>query len=495
MNKPLKIMLWGEEIGRLMWDNHRRTTYFTYNPSWARKGINVSPLCAPINPATLVMPIWAEQERIYQHLPAFLADSLPDAWGSQLFELWRQHNDLQKADITPLEKLAFIGKRGMGALEFEPELSKSLSKDKIDIQSLVSLAQRIFMERENAKIEPAESLTLQSLIAVGTSAGGRQPKAILAIHHNTGEIRSGQIAGLKDYDYCILKFGDPQYCSAELEMTYYEMATKAGINMMPSCLREIEGRRHFQTLRFDRIGEEKIHTQTLAAINPEANSYEELISTCRRLQLPDCDCIEVFRRMVFNHLANNTDDHNKNFAFTMDRHGRWRLSPAYDITYIIDARGFQPNLEHCIYTCAKLRDITLHDVLQFAANNGIRNPERIIKDVVEAISQFRDIAQRNHVSPEWLGRVETCLRQHIAAWGFADNIASYNFTTQNGATVQNARLEQAYKGNIHLLAYINGAERKFIIRQNTDLRRILTATGLSRIGGERIRQLVETHFT
>ncbi|MCF0177288.1 MAG: HipA N-terminal domain-containing protein, partial [Bacteroidales bacterium] len=190
MNKPLKVLLWGEEIGLLMWDSRRRTTYFTYNRKWAKKGINVSPLQAPINNSTVMMPVWGEQERIYQKLPAFIADSLPDAWGNQLFELWCKDNDLGRADITPLEKLSFIGKRGMGALEFEPEVKNKLSSDKIDIQSLIALAQRIFVERENAKIEPGESITLQSLIAVGTSASGRQPKAVLAINRATGEIRS-----------------------------------------------------------------------------------------------------------------------------------------------------------------------------------------------------------------------------------------------------------------------------------------------------------------
>ena len=199
--------------------------------------------------------------------------------------------------------------------------------------------------------------------------------------------------------------------------------------------------------------------------------------------------------MVFNYLMNNSDDHNKNFSFTMNRQGVWRLSPAYDMTYIIDVGGYLPNRHHCLYMRAKLADITKEDLLAFAKDNGIRKAEAIIRDVVDAANMFRQTAEKNGVSPEWLGRVETCLRQHIAAWGFADNIASYNFTAQNGATVQNARLEQAYKGNIHLLAHINGAERKFIIRQNTDLHRILTSTGLSRISGERIRQLVETHFT
>ncbi|MCF0178435.1 MAG: HipA domain-containing protein, partial [Bacteroidales bacterium] len=312
---------------------------------------------------------------------------------------------------------------------------------------------------------------------------------VLAINRATGEIRSGQIGGLDGYDYCILKFGDSQYCSAELEMTYYEMATKAGIKMMPSELLNIEGKWHFQTMRFDRKGTEKIHTQTLAAINPEADSYEALLQTCRRLHLPESDCVEVFRRMVFNHLANNTDDHNKNFSFTMNHQGEWRLAPAYDITYIIDVGGYQPNRDHCIFTCAKLRDITLHDVLEFAVQNGISKPESVIEEVVASLRQFREIAKRNHVAEEWIGRVETCLQRHLSEWGFGEAITSVCFTLENGITVENAHLEQAYKGNIHLLATIGGEERKFVIRRKTALHNQLTAIGLSNVSKEQLQQL------
>ncbi|MDE7379354.1 MAG: type II toxin-antitoxin system HipA family toxin, partial [Paraprevotella sp.] len=349
MTKSLKVLLWDEEIGRLAWDERRRLSYFTYNPEFVRKGVNVSPLVAPMDDVRAQMPVWGEETKIYQKLPAFLADSLPDAWGNQLFDLWRQQNHLAGADITPLDKLSFIGRRGMGALEFMPEYARERRAEKIDMKSLADLAERIFTERENARILPEESITMQSLLTVGTSAGGRQPKAILAINRKTGEIRSGQIAGLEGYDYCLLKFGNSQYCSAELEMTYYELATMAGITMMPSWLYQVEGNNHFMTMRFDRDGEKKVHTQTLAAIYPDADSYEQLVAVCRKLHLPEADCQEVFRRMVFNVLANNTDDHNKNFSFIMQCDGSWRLSPAYDMTYIIDSGGYQPNEDHCLY--------------------------------------------------------------------------------------------------------------------------------------------------
>lgn len=348
MIKSLRVLLWNEEIGRLAWDEHRKLSYFTYNPEFVKKGLNVSPLLAPLNGVRALTPIWGEEAKIYQKLPAFVADSLPDTWGNQLFELWRQQNHLANVDVTPLDKLSFIGKRGMGALEFLPETNREQRPEKIDIKSLTDLAEQIFRERENAHIMPEESVTMQSLLTVGTSAGGRQPKAILAINKKTGEVRSGQISGLEGFDYYLLKFGNSEYSSAELEMTYSELATAAGICMMPSELYPVDGNNHFMTKRFDRDGEKKIHTQTLAAIYPDTESYEQMITVCRKLHLPEADCQEVFRRMVFNVLSNNTDDHNKNFSFIMNEDGSWRLSPAYDITYIIDRGGYLPNEEHCL---------------------------------------------------------------------------------------------------------------------------------------------------
>lgn len=200
MVQSLKVILWGEEIGRLAWDVKRRLSYFMYNPAFLKKGLNISPLAAPVDGVGL-MPVWGEEAKIYQKLPAFLADSLPDAWGNQLFELWRQQNHLSNADITPLDKLSFIGKRGMGALEFLPEVSRERKAEKIDIKSLANLAKRIFSERENARILPEESVTMQSLLTVGTSAGGRQPKVIVAINQKNGEVCSGQISELEEFDY------------------------------------------------------------------------------------------------------------------------------------------------------------------------------------------------------------------------------------------------------------------------------------------------------
>ena len=494
MTKTLKVILWGEEIGRLAWDEHRHLSYFIYNPDFIKKGLNISPLVAPIDGVRALAPVWGEDAKVYQKLPAFVADSLPDAWGNQLFDLWRLQNHLSNADITPLDKLSFIGKRGMGALEFEPELSRERRTTKIDMKSLADLAARIYTERENARILPDESITMQSLLTVGTSAGGRQPKAIIAINRKNGEIRSGQISGLKDYDYYLLKFGNTQYSSAELEMTYYELASKACIRMMPSELYQVDGNNHFITKRFDRDGERKVYTQTLAAISPDADSYEQLITVCRKLHLPDADCQEVFRRMVFNILANNTDDHNKNFSFIMSEDGTWRLSPAYDMTYIIDTGGFLPNEDHCMYIRAKLRNITRDDVIKFARDNGIRRPDAIIRDVVNSLKQFRTIAVKYGVSVEWTGRVESTIINHLKAWGEWQEKINTPELVINGHSVSNIRIEQTYKGNFHLLATIDGKERKYVIGKNRDAFSLIEKTGIANLTTEQLKAMAETCF-
>ena len=494
MIKSLKVILWGEEIGRLAWDERRRLSYFTYNPEFVKKGLNVSPLVAPVSGVRALAPVWGEDAKIYQRLPSFLADSLPDAWGNQLFELWRQQNHLAGSEITPLDKLSFIGKRGMGALEFMPETSHERRAEKINMKSLADLAERIFAERENARILPEESITMQSLLTVGTSAGGRQPKAILAINKNTGEIRSGQIPGLEGFDYYILKFGNSDYSSAELEMAYYELATLAGITMMPSELFSVGDSKHFITKRFDRDGERKVHTQTLAAICPDADSYEQLVAVCRKLHLPDSDCQEVFRRMVFNILSNNTDDHNKNFSFIMDENGSWRLSPAYDVTYIFDRGGFLPNEEHCMFVRAKLRDISRSDVVEFARDNGIRRPDETIRCVVNSLKRFRPVAVKHGVADEWIGRVEKTLIDNLKSWGEWDDKSQLSTAEINGYVVENMRIEETYKGNYHLYANIDGKERKFVVSKNKDEFSLIKETGLANLTNDQLKAMVIKYF-
>jgi len=427
ITKILKVMLWGREVGRLCIDPRRKLPFFEYNREWVETGLDISPLNASIKLPQNLRPIFGASEKIYQKLPPFLADSLPDAWGNELFEQWRQQQGIKLGEITPLDKLAFIGKRAMGALEFQPETSGFLSKESLNLKALITLANQIYEQREQTHINPEESLTLQSLLAVGTSAGGRQPKAIIAINRETGDIRSGQVSDLKGYEYCILKFGVRERSTAELEMAYYEMATRAGIRMMPCWLIDVEGEKHFVTKRFDRDGEKKLHMQTLAALYPEADSYERLLWVCRKMRLSERDSEEVFRRMVFNLLANNTDDHNKNFSFLMDEQGRWCLAPAYDMTYIFNTGGFQLETRHCLMARGKLTDITLDDVMQLAAENGIRKAESIIHKVANAIQEFRPLALKQGAQERWIAAIEHTLKANLEAWGLSPSskIAGY----------------------------------------------------------------------
>ncbi|MCH3995925.1 MAG: type II toxin-antitoxin system HipA family toxin [Prevotella sp.] len=493
MKRILAVKLWGNEIGRLAWDEKRRSAYFMFNPNMLDSNLDIAPLVAPLNNPKSHNPIYGEDDRKYQKLPPFIADSLPDDWGNKLFEYWRIENRISSANITPLEKLSFIGKRGMGALEFEPTIdANDKRRDKVDVQSLAHLAQKIYQQKEGIHILPEESITMQSLIALGTSAGGRQPKTIIAINKDTNEIRSGQVEGEEGFESYILKFGDPERSSAEIEMTYFEMARQAGINISDSKLWKVEGINHFLTKRFDRDGKEKLHTQTLAAIYPGTDSYEQLLWVCRKLRLSEKDSEEVFRRMVFNVLANNTDDHDKNFSFIMDKKGHWRLSPAYDITYIFNKGGYMPQEERCLMIRGKLIGITKNDVLKFASDNGIRKAESIIKEVEEAVSSFRTLAKKNDVGEDWIGRIETTIIQNLTAWNYiATSNSNFSFTDNNGRKITNAHIEQAYKGNYHLMAVINGKQRRFVIRKGTENANMINNAGVININEDMIRMLVD----
>ena len=489
--KILKVFLWGREIGRLSIDLRRNIPYFEFNPEWVGWGYDLSPLEIPIKRPQILRPIFGNTEKkIYQKLPPFIADSLPDAWGNELFEQWRKQQGIKLEDNTPLDKLAFIGRRAMGALEFQPETSNLNMTKNVDLKALIDLANQIYQQGEYARIDPSQSLTMQALMAVGTSAGGRHPKAIVAINRETGEIRSGQVSDLEGYDYCILKFGMKERSTAELEMAYYEMATKAGIRMMPCWLIDVEGEKHFVTKRFDRDGDRKLHMQTLAALYPEADSYEHLLWTCRKIRLPEHDSEEVFRRMVFNILANNTDDHVKNFSFLMDESGHWLLSPAYDLTYIFDTGGYLPEKRHCLMINGKYSDITLEDVMAVAAENGVRKAESIIHDVAEAVIGFRQIASKYGVLECWISAVERTLDGNLQAWGLKESQETEVFYNKVGRKIENFRIEQQFNGNYQLQAIVDSKNWRYIIRKGTREHEQLTEMGIGNLTWERLEEIV-----
>ena len=490
----LTVTLWDKEVGRLSWDSKRGVAYFEYNRDFLNGNLDIFPLEASIKNPLSRRPIIGDKEtKIYRKLPPFIADSLPDAWGNSVFEYWRIQNNIKNQDITPLDILSFIGKRGMGALEFKPESSGIKKTEHLNMKALTDLAERIFKEREKALLSANDSFTMQSLIAVGIPAGGRQPKAIIAINNETGEIRSGQITELDGFDYHILKFGDPERCSSELEMAYYEMATEAGINMMDCHLLEFDGRKHFITKRFDRKNGRKLHLQTLAALCPEADSYERLMSVCRRMRLSESTQEEVFRRMVFNILSNNTDDHNKNFSFIMDENGKWSLSPAYDLTYIFNMGGYLPDNMHCITMRGKYSDFTKEDAIDFAKENGIKDGERIIYEVATSVSKFRTFAQKHKVAERWIGNIEQTLSAHLEKWEMLSPRPLSEFDINN-QHISNIHIQQAYKGNYHIFATINGKSRKFVIGKNKEEHAIIERIGITKLTEEEIKEIMERYL-
>lgn len=465
-NVVLKVFLWNKEVGCLRWDERKSLAYFVFNKDFLSSGLDVFPLLAPINASRAYLPVAGDKRKIYCGLPPFIADSLPDHWGNLVFEQWMNSNGLKNNAVTPLDKLAFIGKRAMGALEYRPETERKDADACLAIDELAELAEKIYSQRAGMSVLPSESLTLQSLFDIGTSAGGRQPKAVVAINDKTGEIKSGQISGLNDFSYHILKFAvNDGYPATEMEMTYYELAVNAGLKMMPSRILHTDRHSHFLTERFDRKDGKKVFVQTLSAINPDAESYEDLFSTCRKLHVPEQEIRELFRQMAFNFFASNTDDHNKNFSFIMDENGSWHLTPPYDMTFTADLRSPATRHLHCMSMFGKLDGVTADDMMKFAVEHGVKNAGYMIEKVCESITHFRETAMKNAVPLVWVDRVEEYL-QSIVPEKFKDKMSGWKprevSSEMNGRVVENIHFEMSSNGNIHLCAIIDGNERKYV---------------------------------
>lgn len=494
MTEKLKVFMWGMEVGTLIWNVKKRNSSFFYNPEFLKRNIEISPLCAPLKIVRPYTSFEGYTEKMYQRLPPFIADSLPDQWGNELFNQWRTENRIPLTDITPLDKLAFIGSRGMGALEYKPETTRIEDRNRIKLDELSRLAKKIYEERDKVIISPSESITLKTLISIGTSPGGQKPKAVIAINLKTGEILSGQTAKGKEYLHLMIKFGNKERASAEIEMTYYQMATAAGIQMEHSFVKQLDDTKHFFTERYDRKNGTKIHTQTLAAMNPEATSYEELVATSRKLGIGEDATRMIYRQMVFNIIANNTDDHNKNFSFSLEENGKWKLTPAYDINFIFTPDGYTAEKQHCLSIRGKLSDHTLDDILKFAEDNAINNPQAIIKSVVEQVMNFRTYAEENEVPAKWIGRIENELKNNLQDMGLykAKSDTSSIFRCGN-ATVKDATIVQQLKGNFELSAKINDKTIRYIItKKSLEYKELEKASPEER--SEMIRKLVEKYL-
>lgn len=491
----IKVNLWGQEIGRLVWDSSTRRTYFMYNPEQMDKIPDIAPLLSPMKSRNILLPIYGDDRPLYQGLPPFIADSLPDSWGNTLFDKWVKGNKIPRNKVTPLYKLMFIGSRGMGALEYEPFATDLTHTRAVDIKSLHDISLKILEYRDNTVLDANEELTLQALLAVGTSAGGRQMKAIVAINDETGEIRSGQVNGLDGYDYYILKFGDKSMPMAEIETAYYNMALSAGIEMEECRLLPVEGINHFLTKRFDRKNGKKIHLQTLAAINPDARSYEDLIATCRELSISESEIEKLFALMVFNIMANNTDDHNKNFSFLLEENGPWRMAPAYDVTFIFNTNGTGPNLERRLSVGGKISDISKSDLLDFAKKNDIKNATAIINRVAEAIGKFNEFADRYDIFQPWRSIIQKTLNDNLVAFGYMDrNEEIEAIIDKYGRTITCFSIAVNSKGHYEVSAIINDQRHRRFVRHNMKLHSDLSNRDIYNLPADERIRLVEMLF-
>lgn len=404
-NRAVAIWLWGQVLGYLSWDEHKRCSVFVFEEQFLKNDWDVAPFWCSIHSSSALVPRKGNTDKLFAGLPPFVADSLPDRWGNRVFEAWAKRNGINSHTINPLDRLSFIGKRGMGALEFQPAQLLTGEDMPIPIAELYKLALAIQEERQEAWFKGEDNLLLEDLYRVGTSAGGKRAKAIIAINKD-GDIRSGQTELPADFIYYILKFNDDKdFPFSEVEYAYYKMACAAGITMMPSQLINIEGKRHFLTERFDRQQGEKLHVLTLAAIDPDATSYDDLFSVCRRLRLPDAQQRELFRRMTFNVLGCNVDDHSKNFAFLMDKSGKWNLAPAYDMLFTVDLDGPKYLNRHSLPIGIKTYNIGIDDLRHFAEENDIVKADGIIDEVRDALSKWEMFACEAGVPEKWTVRI------------------------------------------------------------------------------------------
>lgn len=460
--QTLRVILWGKEIGQLTWDAKRNISYFFFSPDYFKQSYDISPIMYPKSLPESGYAIYGDKyDPIYQKLPPFIADSLPDRWGNYIFDEWFNTMNYRQSDKTPITKLSFIGETAMGALEFRPILNNGISSKEVNLFELYREAKSLEAKLNGMKVDET-NFSKENLIALGTSPGGSRSKAIIS-QRPDGVYVSGKTATDPTYRHYIIKFNTEIHSLGETEMTYQQMALLSGIDIMPSKLIDINGIKNFTTERFDRQNGEKVFMQTLAAINQCDETYEDLFKTGRLLNLGAPQMEEMFRRTAFNFLMNNTDDHRKNFSFIMDKDGTWRIAPAYDITFILET-GNTPCERHCMSLNGKRDGINRDDLLVFAKENGINNAEKIIDKIVAASLSFKELAHKNGIRSDIQEIIENKLIELRP-----DNFAkislepSLTFLSKTGALIQNAHFERGEKGNIHLIATINGRQKKYIL--------------------------------
>ncbi|MDQ2077365.1 type II toxin-antitoxin system HipA family toxin [Marinimicrobium sp. ABcell2] len=406
-----EVTMWGQRVGALA-AQPDETIAFEYEPDWISTGTEISPLKLPSQPG--IHRFTNLSPDTFKGLPGAFADTLPDDFGNAVINAWLARQGIPVEDFGTLDRLLYTGNRGMGALEYHParKLPDGASMD-IQVESLLQTAQQILDQRANLDVDLNDNGALQSILQVGTSAGGARPKAVVAVNADRTQIRSGQVSAPAGFTHYLLKFdgvvehrtdkqtfGDPQGFG-RMEYAYYRMAVEAGITMEPSELLEEGGRAHFLTRRFDRDGNHKRHYQSLCAIDhadykkPGHYSYEELFTTARRLRLTRKEAIELYRRMVFNVVARNHDDHTKNFGFLLDNaEAKWRLAPAFDVAYSYRPDSSWVN-NHQLSLNGKRDEFTRADLLAVARqiSEFETGAKQIIDQVCDAVAMWPTFAR------------------------------------------------------------------------------------------------------
>lgn len=427
------VQLWGRDIGAVSWDEDAERGNFEYDHAFQGSAVEVAPLTMPLSDRIYTFPALPRDS--FHGLPGLLADSLPDDFGNALINAWLARQGRTAESFNPVERLCYTGVRGMGALEYVPATGPFRGKSaKVDIEALVELASEILTQRNDLKgsfIDDLREDTLTEILRVGTSAGGARAKAIIAWNAESNEVRSGQVDAGEGYSYWLLKFDgvagnrdkelDDPAGYGLIEFAYYKMALAAEIEMEECRLLKEDGRSHFMTRRFDRSDNAgKIHMQSLGAMahfdyrRPGAYSYEQALQTMRGLELPKTDIEEQFRRMAFNIIGRNQDDHVKNIAFLMDRSGQWSLSPAYDVTYSYNPSGAWTST-HQMSLNGKRDEFELRDFKACAQNTSMKRgrAEEIVQQVHDAVIQWKDFAEQAGVPDELAQKIGTAHRTDI----------------------------------------------------------------------------------
>jgi serine/threonine-protein kinase HipA len=409
----VEVLYSGQSIGAVVRDPGTGFYAFEYTAAWRRSGVELAPLTMPTTAARRVFVFPRLPEVTYRRLPAMLADALPDAFGNAIVTAALAREGVPANEVTPLDRLAYIGSRGVGALEFRPARGPRTTKPTaIVLSELVGAARAALSGSFDDDAETRAALS--NLIAVGTSAGGARAKAVIALDPSTGEMRSGQLGVPEGFEHWLIKF-DGVGSDADLgtsgsfgriEYAYHLMARAAGITMSDCRLLEENGRAHFMTRRFDRVGGSKVHVQSLCAIaeldfNQRAtHDYSQYFATIDALRLGPAAREEAFRRMVFNLYAANRDDHTKNLSFTMDDDGQWALSPAYDLTHAHNPAPTAWTVHHQMSVNGRFTDITRGDVSTVADRHVVPGWSEVIADVRAAVARWPEFADLAGLDPE-----------------------------------------------------------------------------------------------